>query len=221
MLKDAGNVFFIPSLTSWHSLEHRGNQLKEQLDKAFPEGKFNLIGHSMGGLDSRYVTSALGLADRVASVTTIGTPNRGSFMGDLATGMVPNAAFDVANKLLGVLEYSSDGFRQITTKYHSEVLSQKLVNMPGVGYFSATSAIPSNVMTTSLPMFWIPHRVLSSYEGDNDGFVSVQSASWGEHICTYQGDHYGQIGQFLGRSRGLDYLKFYEEILTRLKREGM
>ena len=63
--------------------------------------------------------------------------------------------------------------------------------------------------------------MLTRYEGDNDGFVSVHSASWGEHICTYVGDHYGQIGQFLGRSRGLDYLRFYEEILRRLKREGM
>jgi hypothetical protein len=94
-------------------------------------------------------------------------------------------------------------------------------NVRGVGYFSATSAIPKSIMKYSLPMFWIPHKVLKRYEGDNDGFVSVQSATWGEHICTFRGDHYGQIGHFLGRSRGLDYLKFYGEILTRLKREGM
>jgi triacylglycerol esterase/lipase EstA (alpha/beta hydrolase family) len=62
---------------------------------------------------------------------------------------------------------------------------------------------------------------MTKIEGDNDGFVSVESAKWGEHICTYSGDHYAQIGQFLGRSRGMDYMKFYDEIFTRLKNDGM
>lgn len=221
LLRDAGNVFYIASLTAWHSLEWRGDQLKEQIEKTFPEGKINLIGHSMGGLDSRYLTSRLDFGGRVASVTTIGTPNRGSMMGDIATGIVPDKAFAAANRLLSIMESSSEGLKQITTRYVTETLGPKLANVEGVAYFSATSAIPSNVMKHSLPMFWIPHRILKSYEGDNDGFVSVHSATWGEHICTYRGDHYGQIGQFLGRSRGLDYLKFYEEILRRLKREGM
>jgi triacylglycerol lipase len=221
ILRDSGNPFLIANLTAWHSIEFRAQQLKEQIEEHFPEGKVNLIGHSMGGLDSRYVTSALGMGERVASVTTIGTPNRGSIMGDLTTGALPNAAFLAANRLLRMFEYSSEGFQQITTKYSSEVLSQKMPNVPGVAYFSATSAIPSPIMKYSLPLFWIPNRIISRIEGDNDGFVSVHSASWGEHICTYRGDHYGQIGQFLGRSRGLDYLKFYDEILTRLKSEGM
>jgi triacylglycerol lipase len=221
MLRDSGTEFMIAKLTSWHTIEWRAQQLKDQIEKTFPEGKVNLIGHSMGGLDSRYLTSSLGMAERVASVTTIGTPNRGSLIGDMATGALPNRAFLAVNSLLKVLECSSDGLKQITTKYNSEVLSQKMLNMPGVGYFSATSAIPDPVMKYSLPIFWLPNRILKRYEGDNDGFVSVHSATWGEHICTYRGDHYGQIGQFLGRSRGLDYLKFYDEILRRLHREGM
>jgi triacylglycerol esterase/lipase EstA (alpha/beta hydrolase family) len=221
MLRDAGNVFYIADLTAWQSLEVRGKQLREQVDQVFPDGKINLIGHSMGGLDSRYLAATPDFADRVASVTTIGTPNRGSMIGDIATGLVPDAAFSAVNRLLQYLESSGEGLKQITTRYNAEVLGPKLANQPGVGYFSATSAIPSNVMRHSLPMFWLPHRLLKRYEGDNDGFVSVHSATWGEHICTYPGDHYGQIGQFLGRSRGLNYLKFYEEILRRLKREGM
>jgi triacylglycerol lipase len=221
LLRDAGNTVFSAKLTPWHTIEWRARELKEQLDQAFPQTQVNLIGHSMGGLDSRYATSALGLGERVASVTTIGTPNRGSVMGDIATGLLPNVAFVAVNHLLKSLEYSSEGFRQITQKHVSEVLAPKMPNVPGVAYFSATSAIPDPFMKYSLPVFWIPNRILRKYEGDNDGFVSVQSASWGEHICTYRGDHYGQIGQFLGRSRGLDYLSFYNEIFGRLHREGM
>ena len=222
MLRDAGNPFFIASLTPWHSIDWRARQLKRQIEQAFPEGKVNLLGHSMGGLDSRYLTSLLDFSDRIASVTTIGTPHRGSTVGDIAMGIIPESAFTAANRLLGILECSGEGLQQITRKNLTEDLGPRMANMPGVAYFSATSAIPnSSVMTRSLPMFWVPHRLLLKNEGDNDGFVSVESSKWGEHICTYAGDHYGQIGQFLGRSRGLDYLKFYEEILTRLKREGM
>ena len=40
--------------------------------------KLNLIAHSKGGLEARYCISTLGLADRVASLTTICTPHHGS-----------------------------------------------------------------------------------------------------------------------------------------------
>ncbi len=221
LLKDAGNTVFYADLTAWHSIEHRAEQLKAQIAEMFPDQKVNLIGHSMGGLDSRMVAASPEFSERIASVTTIGTPNRGSVMGDIALGLVPDSAFVTANRLLSFLDSSTDGFRQITTRYSSETLSKKMLKAPGVAYFSATSAIPNPVLMYSLPIFWVPHRIIKKYEGDNDGFVSVHSAQWGEHICTYPGDHYGQIGQFLGRSRGLNYLKFYTEILTRLHKEGM
>jgi triacylglycerol lipase len=226
ILEDAGNRYAVARLTPWHTIEWRANQLKKQIEAHFPGEKVNLVAHSMGGLDSRYLVSQLGFADRVASVTTIGTPNRGSTLADLSTGLlsegpVANVAWTSANRLLGLIKCSTEGLKQVTTRYSSETLSGQLVDAPGVGYFSAASAIPASFMKASLPGFWIPNQLLRRFEGDNDGFVSVHSAMWGNHICTYQGDHYGQIGQLLGRSRGLDYLAFYGEILRRLNREAM
>jgi triacylglycerol lipase len=93
--------------------------------------------------------------------------------------------------------------------------------MPNVAYYSATTAISNPLITKALPLFWIPHQLIKKTEGDNDGFVSVESAKWGEHICTYSGDHYSQIGQVLGRARGMDYIQFYTEIFSRLKQDGM
>lgn len=220
LLKNAGNRFFVAKLTAWNSIEWRAEQLKTQIEAVFADEKINLIGHSMGGLDSRYLTSSLGFADRVASVTTIGTPNRGSIISDLALDRVGETAFMAANRLLSTMGFSTDGLKQLSRKYQAETLAPQIANVAGVGYFSATSAIPAQFMKHSLPLFWLPHRMLQNHEGDNDGFVSVESARWGEHICTYRGDHYAQIGQFLGRSRGLDYLGFYGEILDRLHREG-
>ena len=45
--------------------------------------KVNIIAHSMGGLDARYAIAKLGLADRVASLVTIGTPHLGTPLANL------------------------------------------------------------------------------------------------------------------------------------------
>ena len=222
-LKENDNQVFTANLKFWHSLEHRGTQLKAQIEDIFPAerfGKLNLVGHSMGGLDARYLTSQLKFSDRVASVTTIGTPNRGTPLADMALGLVPQKAVIKIETYLAALGWSNDGFHQMTKAFHEEVFSVQAPNVDGVAYFSATSAITNPVMKNAMPPFWATHPLLKKLEGDNDGFVSVESATWGEHICTYQGDHYGQIGQLLGHSRGLDYMKFYQEIFGRLAREG-
>lgn len=221
ILREAKIPFLVAKLSLWHSIEFRAKQLKAQIEKAFPAGKVNLIGHSMGGLDSRYVTSQLDFGERIASVTSIGTPHRGTLMGDIATAVIGQKNLTATNRFLHHLGLSNDGLKQLTTQYNAEVWSSQMPDVPGVAYFSATSAIPKTFVQHSLPIFWGPYHLLRKLEGDNDGFVSVHSATWGTHICTYRGDHYAQIGQFMGHTRGLDYLKFYREILDRLHREAM
>ncbi|MEW6057387.1 MAG: alpha/beta fold hydrolase [Bdellovibrionota bacterium] len=219
-LREAGNRIFIANLTAFHTIEHRAKELKSQIEKAFPEEKVNLIGHSFGGLDARYLAAQQDFTEHAASVTTIGTPNRGSIILDIAVGMVPEATFKVTDQVLKVLNSSTKAYQQITSSYCTEVLPTHAPVMPDVGYFSATSVIQNPVMRTALPLFWLPHRIVHRYEGDNDGFVSVHSSRWGEHICTYVGDHYGQIGHFFGFSRGLDHYRFFDEIVKHLKKRG-
>ena len=38
----------------------------------------HLIAHSMGGLDARHMIVREGMAERVASLTTVGTPHNGT-----------------------------------------------------------------------------------------------------------------------------------------------
>jgi triacylglycerol lipase len=221
LLREAGNRIFIPRLTSFQSLEHRAAELKTQIDAAFPEGeKLNFLGHSMGGLDARYAVSQLGLAERVVSVTTIGTPHRGSVMGDLTAGALSPLAYEAVKKVLALTGLSPEGLRQISTRYSSERLQAELPDAPGVAYFSAMSVIREPVTRNALPVFWIPHRILKQTEGENDGFVSLHSAKWGEHLLTVDGDHYAQIGQFLGKTRGLDHIRFYSDIVSALRARG-
>lgn len=220
LLTGAGNDLLIAQLTPFHTMEHRARQLKEQIQRRFPDERVNLIAHSFGGLDARYLAANFGFTERIASVTTIGTPNRGSTLVDIALGLVPDSTFHAADLMLSPLKNSSRAYQQITSKFCNEVMPLVAPQMPGVAYFSAASAITGPLYKVALPLFWMPTKIIRRYEGDNDGFVSVHSASFGQHICTYRGDHYAQIGQLLGRSRGLDYIRFYAEILKELKHEG-
>jgi triacylglycerol lipase len=212
LLRAAGNQLLVANLKPWGNIDFRSKQLRAQIHKAFPDAeKVNLVGHSMGGLDARFLASQKDFSDRVASVTTIGTPNRGSVAADLVLKLVESDGF---LKVRG-------GFGQISARYCTEIFNREFPDAENVAYFSATSSIPEPIADFCLPFFRIPYRIIKRYQGDNDGFVAVESAVWGEHICTYLGDHYAQIGQLLGKSRGMDYMAFYEEIITHLKKRGM
>ena len=56
-----------------------------------PDGPIHVVGHSMGGLDARYLLGRDlgGLAGRIASLSTIGTPHRGSPIADFLVGPEP------------------------------------------------------------------------------------------------------------------------------------
>ncbi len=80
----AGNRVLLPKLSPTGSIASRAAQLKAYIERVSPDQPVNLIGHSMGGLDCRYMITNLGMASRVLSLTTLGTPHRGSPFADWA-----------------------------------------------------------------------------------------------------------------------------------------
>ena len=75
---------YAPQLTAYNNSEARGEELVEYLEdlRAITgASKFNLIGHSQGGIDSRYAAAVR--PDLVASVTSVGSPHRGSDTADV------------------------------------------------------------------------------------------------------------------------------------------
>jgi triacylglycerol lipase len=74
---------YTPVLSAVNNSEVRGEQLLgylEDLQAITGAAKFNLIGHSQGGIDSRYVAAVR--PDLVASVTSVGSPHFGSDTAD-------------------------------------------------------------------------------------------------------------------------------------------
>ena len=85
-----GHAVLAAELPAIAPVSERAEALAVWVDHArytFGTERVNLVAHSMGGLDARYLVSSLGYDDRVASVTTVATPHRGSRIADLALGL--------------------------------------------------------------------------------------------------------------------------------------
>jgi triacylglycerol lipase len=114
-LREDGHVVERVSLPPIAPVAVRAEALGEQVDAilaAHGVAKVNLIGHSMGGLDSRYLVHHLGYAEKVASVTTIATPHRGSAVADTVLGWTDTDskwADWLMDKLVVVLEDQFEG----------------------------------------------------------------------------------------------------------------
>src|SRR3546814_10345033 len=79
-LRSTGAEVYVTQVSPFNSSVVRGESLIAQLDdiraiKGNNSLKFNLIGHSQGGLDIRYVAAVR--PDLVASLTTVGSPHKG------------------------------------------------------------------------------------------------------------------------------------------------
>ena len=67
------------------TIENNAMQLKKQIEEMLTKyntDKVNIIAHSKGGLDSKYVIKELCMEEHVASLTTLCTPHKGSKIAD-------------------------------------------------------------------------------------------------------------------------------------------
>ena len=82
-LRSGGATVFYTQVSPFHSAEVRGEQLLSQVETIVAltgARKVNLVGHSFGGFDARYVATIR--PDLVASVTTLAAPNGGAELAD-------------------------------------------------------------------------------------------------------------------------------------------
>ena len=85
-LRATGNQVHVSRVAPMGPIAHRAGQLVRFIERHTGEEPVHIIAHSMGGLDSRYAISRLGLGDRVLSLTTLGTPHRGTVIADRVLG---------------------------------------------------------------------------------------------------------------------------------------
>lgn len=171
--------------------------------------RFNVIAHSMGGLDVRYALAHLGAARYVASVVTIGTPHRGTPIADLGAAVLGRFGLEAMLKKLGIpLACVED-----LTQARMVALNASTPDVPGVFYGSVVvRADPGRIHPLLLPT----HRLLARRE-DNDGLVPTESQAWGRVVLHAEGDHWGEIG-WSGHG---DVEAVFAAVLTELKGRGL
>lgn len=108
-LRDNGAKVFLTQVPALDTSIERGEALLPQIEAiAAVYGKVNLIGHSHGGPTARYVARVR--PDLVASVTTVGSPHKGSAVADLIAGSpVEGPVAGLANALGGLIDLLSGG----------------------------------------------------------------------------------------------------------------
>lgn len=105
-LRARGATVFESQVPPFESSAVRGSYLAAAIDDALKTTgacKVNLIAHSQGGLDGRYVISTMHYGSRVASLTTVSTPHLGTPIADAALGLVPGVTAEVIDAILGFL----------------------------------------------------------------------------------------------------------------------
>jgi triacylglycerol lipase len=164
-----------PRLNPAGSVLERAQDLKNYLldHSEFSARKIHIIAHSLGGLDSRFMTAKLGMADRVLSLTTIGTPHHGSPIADIvANGVNPDLSRFIEH--LGVdIKAVFDLTTEACRKFNADVS-----DMPGVQYFCVGGQFePHRVLGVPQGLLGLTHEIVFKTESNNDGLVSVASAT--------------------------------------------
>ena len=81
LLRSRGAQVFLSGQDAWGSIPGNAEALLRRGESILAETgsqKLNLLAHSKGGLEARYLISTLGFAGKTASLTTICTPHHGS-----------------------------------------------------------------------------------------------------------------------------------------------
>lgn len=183
MLNKRGHRAF-HSRVSWAApVGKRAEELKRNIiDILASTGakKVNIIAHSMGGLDARHMLfrdrNAGGIHERIASLTTISTPHNGSPFADWGIQHLP-FVIPVMRRLgldLGGLQDLRTDACQAFNKRSQVEAFEKMCE----GSIRFQTYAGRQKERGMLAMLRLSYGVIKKKEGENDGLVSVVSATW-------------------------------------------
>ena len=211
-LEALGYTVHLARLSPTGSVSLRAAQLARQIESIRAE-RVNIIAHSMGGLDARYAITHLGLHSRVASLTTIGTPHRGTPIAD--SGAMFIGDWPKFRRILDRVGANVDGLYDLTT-LRMEEFNRLVQNSAGVVYSSVVGAVTP--LGRPVNPFLVPsHTFLERIVGPNDGIVPAESQKWGDVIGEIHADHWEQVGW----SRSFDAQRFYAVVAEHLAEWGL
>ena len=233
-LKANGATIFYGNHHSASSVADSAAELKSRIVEILAETgdeKLNIIAHSKGGLDCRYAISKLGIADKVASLTTINTPHKGCLFADYLLSKIPS---EIKNKvattynstLKKIGEQNPDFLAAVNdlTDSYCDQLNLELPSPEGIYCQSVGSVLTK--ATNGKFRLNLSYHLVKYFSGENDGLVDETSFKWGEnYICLRPTKKRGiSHGDMIDLNRenidGFDVREFYVGLVSELKNKG-
>ena len=227
-LRENNVKVFFGNTDAWGSYESNAEILKTRIDKILEETnseKVNIIAHSKGGLDSRFLIWKYDYGDKIASLTTISTPHHGAEIADfifkqkIVHSRIAKNALVVFGNLYG--DTNPDLYNvnyQLTTEKMKE-FNEKTGADAGVYYQSIYTSMRNPLAD---PMFFYSFLYIKKITGDNDGIVSEHSARWGENIIKIEGgiSHAEIVDYKMKKISGINIPDIYVKIANELSEKG-
>ncbi len=185
----------------------RAADLKREVERVLavskPHKKVHIVGHSMGGLDARHMIVDQGMAGSVCSLTTIGTPHKGSSFADWGSEHRGEAVVSGLHEVIDL-----DGFLDLKTgvcaAFNERAEAAEADNEVFYQTYACWEEDPKRVFGLLQPSW---KEIKKREEGHNDGLVSVTSQRWtrrlqhgarakevGQHDFPVLGDHLNEVG---------------------------
>ena len=195
--------------------------------------KVNIIAHSKGGLDCRYAISELGAGEYIASLTTINTPHRGCLFAECLLNKIPSKiqtkVADTYNDTLRKLGDTNPDFLtavgQLTFSHCTE-LNKRLKSPPEEIYCQSIGSVMARPRGGRFPLNF-SHRIVTYYDGENDGLVGCNSFAWGQKYTLLRpkgkkGISHGDMVDINRRNLpDFDVREFYVQLVSDLKQRGL
>lgn len=184
LFESHGFQVFHPNEDFAGPVDLRADQLRSRVNEVLASTgaqKVNIIAHSMGGLDARHMIVDKGMADKVATLVTIGTPHLGTILAD---HVINNGGFFLTEGLRPILNL--DGFNDLRItaceEFNRRAEHQEATN--GVNYRTFAGAEDLAMIFAPLVPSWI---FIRDHAGRNDGLVPVFSQAWKRELIANDG----------------------------------
>ena len=217
------------SVPTTGSIQERAEALHSDITAKAAGKSINIVAHSMGGLDARYLISRIQPPEfEVKSLTTIATPHRGSCVADMLFRDIGPDGVEGLYKILARLKIGTGAFSQLTNTHIGRRFNPVVPNDPQVRYFSYGAAAQPHLLS----VFRVSHDLMEIIEGPNDGLVSVASSKWGDYKGTLMGVTHLDLINWTNRFKRLaaalslvtpnfNAIAFYLAVADMLAREGL
>jgi triacylglycerol lipase len=204
---------FAPSVDAVGSVETRSVQLARRI--AAVPGPVHIIAHSMGGLDARQAIATHPVETaRVRSLTTIGTPHRGSEVADAIVLKRGPLAGHIPPLFIPWLEFLAPALPDLTTERGAH-FDDTTHDRDGLTYLEVAGDA-SQASHESL-LFQLAEKFGETTGTKNDGVVTVESAKRTPRdlFDTWPFDHAGEVGWSLDLLL-MPHLERYDKIVDEL-----